>query len=113
MGGEETAMKTIGLIGGMSWESTAIYYQIINREVGGRLGGLNSGKIVLYSVNFNIKDEIRLVDNKEFLLVSVKKLVYLMEEVGFKVKVYNKNGKETKNHQQPVFISGVKVKKRQ
>ena len=45
-------MKTIGLIGGMSWESTAIYYQIINREVGGRLGGLNSGKIVLYSVNF-------------------------------------------------------------
>lgn len=45
-------MKTIGLIGGMSWESTAIYYQIINREVGERLGGLHSGKIVLYSVDF-------------------------------------------------------------
>ena len=45
-------MKTIGLIGGMSWESTAIYYQIINREVGRRLGGVHSGKIVLYSVDF-------------------------------------------------------------
>lgn len=32
-------MKTIGLIGGMSWESTALYYQIVNREVGRRLGG--------------------------------------------------------------------------
>lgn len=45
-------MKTIGLIGGMSWESTANYYQIINREVKARLGGLHSGKVCLYSVNF-------------------------------------------------------------
>lgn len=45
-------MKTIGLIGGMSWESTANYYQIINREVKSRLGGLHSGKICLYSVDF-------------------------------------------------------------
>lgn len=45
-------MKTIGLIGGMSWESTAHYYQIINREVKARLGGLHSGKVCLYSVDF-------------------------------------------------------------
>ncbi|WP_394156364.1 aspartate/glutamate racemase family protein [Vibrio campbellii] len=45
-------MKTIGLIGGMSWESTAHYYQIINREVRARLGGLHSGKVCLYSVDF-------------------------------------------------------------
>ncbi|APX08445.1 aspartate/glutamate racemase family protein [Vibrio campbellii] len=45
-------MKTIGLIGGMSWESTAQYYQIINREVKARLGGLHSGKVCLYSVDF-------------------------------------------------------------
>ncbi|MHA2743158.1 aspartate/glutamate racemase family protein [Vibrio harveyi] len=45
-------MKTIGLIGGMSWESTANYYQIINREVKARLGGLHSGKVCLYSVDF-------------------------------------------------------------
>lgn len=45
-------MKTIGLIGGMSWESTIEYYRIINELVSKRLGGLNSGKILLYSVNF-------------------------------------------------------------
>ncbi len=45
-------MKTIGLIGGMSWESTATYYKIINDTVKDQLGGLNSAKIILYSVNF-------------------------------------------------------------
>src|SRR3989344_3533652 len=45
-------MKTIGLIGGMSWESTAEYYRIINEEVRKRVGGLHSAKIVLYSVDF-------------------------------------------------------------
>ena len=46
-------MKTIGLIGGMSWESTVPYYQTINRVVGQRLGGLHSAKIALYSVEFD------------------------------------------------------------
>jgi len=45
-------MKTIGLIGGMSWESTAIYYSKINRMVRARLGGNSSGKILLHSLNF-------------------------------------------------------------
>ncbi len=45
-------MKTIGLIGGMSWESTAEYYRIINETVRDRLGGLHSGKIVMVSVDF-------------------------------------------------------------
>lgn len=45
-------MKTIGLIGGMSWESTASYYQIINETIIERLGGLHSAKIALYSVDF-------------------------------------------------------------
>lgn len=45
-------MKTIGLLGGMSWESTVHYYQIINEEVQNELGGLHSAKIVLYSVEF-------------------------------------------------------------
>ncbi len=46
-------MKTIGMIGGMSWESTATYYKIINETVKQELGGLNSAKIILYSVNFD------------------------------------------------------------
>lgn len=45
-------MKTIGLLGGMSWESTASYYQALNQEVKARLGGLHSAKICLYSVDF-------------------------------------------------------------
>ncbi|MCO5386416.1 MAG: aspartate/glutamate racemase family protein [Desulfosporosinus sp.] len=45
-------MKTIGLIGGMSWESSSEYYRIINEEVKNRLGGLHSAKCVLYSVDF-------------------------------------------------------------
>ncbi|MBV5324429.1 MAG: aspartate/glutamate racemase family protein [Rhodospirillaceae bacterium] len=45
-------MKTIGLIGGMSWESTALYYKFINEEVKRRLGGLNSAKLLICSVNF-------------------------------------------------------------
>ncbi|MEN9846351.1 MAG: hypothetical protein RIS36_1498 [Pseudomonadota bacterium] len=45
-------MKIIGLLGGMSWESTAHYYRIINEEVRKRLGGLHSAKVVLYSVDF-------------------------------------------------------------
>ncbi|HBW38698.1 aspartate/glutamate racemase family protein [Desulfosporosinus sp. BICA1-9] len=45
-------MKTIGLIGGMSWESSSEYYRIINEEVKQRLGGLHSAKCILYSVDF-------------------------------------------------------------
>jgi len=54
-------MKTIGLIGGMSWESSAEYYRIINEEVKKRLGGLHSAKCILYSVDF---DEIELCQRK-------------------------------------------------
>ena len=45
-------MKTIGLLGGMSWESSAEYYRVMNEEVKARLGGLHSAKILLYSVEF-------------------------------------------------------------
>ena len=45
-------MKTLGLLGGMSWESTVPYYRRINQRVGERLGGLHSAEIVLYSVEF-------------------------------------------------------------
>jgi len=45
-------MKTIGLLGGMSWESTVPYYRQINEAVKTRLGGLHSARIVLYSVDF-------------------------------------------------------------
>ena len=46
-------MRTIGLLGGMSWESTVLYYQLINEGVRDRLGGLHSAKILLHSVDFS------------------------------------------------------------
>ncbi|MDE2183609.1 MAG: amino acid racemase [Alphaproteobacteria bacterium] len=46
-------MQTIGLIGGMTWESTELYYRIINREVQKRLGGLHSARILLHSIDFD------------------------------------------------------------
>lgn len=45
-------MKTLGLIGGMSWESTVPYYRLINQTVAERLGGLHSARLLLYSVDF-------------------------------------------------------------
>ena len=45
-------MKTIGLIGGMSWESTLSYYKLLNEGVRQRLGGLHSAKLILHSVDF-------------------------------------------------------------
>ena len=45
-------MKTCGIIGGMSWESTLTYYKIINEEINKKLGSLHSAKIILYSVDF-------------------------------------------------------------
>lgn len=52
-------MKVIGLIGGMSWESTAEYYRIINETVKERLGGHQSAKILLYSLNFSEIEELQ------------------------------------------------------
>lgn len=46
-------MKTMGLLGGMSWESTIPYYRLINEGIKERLGGLHSAKIVLHSVDFH------------------------------------------------------------
>ncbi|MFP4623240.1 MAG: aspartate/glutamate racemase family protein [Gemmatimonadota bacterium] len=45
-------MKTVGLLGGMSWESTVPYYQVLNREVARRLGGLHSARVLLLSIDF-------------------------------------------------------------
>ncbi len=52
-------MKTIGLLGGMSWESTIPYYRLINEGVKQRLGGLHSAKLVLFSVDFQQIEELQ------------------------------------------------------
>ena len=45
-------MRTLGILGGMSWESTAVYYRLLNQGVTQRLGGLHSAALLLHSVDF-------------------------------------------------------------
>jgi aspartate racemase len=52
-------MKTIGLLGGMSWESTETYYRLVNEGVKARLGGLHSARLILYSVDFQEIEELQ------------------------------------------------------
>lgn len=54
--------KTIGMIGGVSWESTALYYKLINQSFRDHLGGLNSAKILLYSLNYDPIVELEHLD---------------------------------------------------
>ena len=61
-------MKTIGLIGGTTWESTKEYYRIINQQVNQRLGGNHSGKMILYSFDFAYLEE--LVENGDWRTVT-------------------------------------------
>lgn len=56
-------MRTLGLIGGMSWVSTAEYYRLLNQAVAERCGGLHSAKIVLASVDFAEIEELKLAGN--------------------------------------------------
>ena len=58
-------LKTIGLIGGMSWESTVTYYKIINEIIKEKLGGLHSAKCILYSVDFQEIEECQANGNWE------------------------------------------------
>lgn len=73
-------MKTIGLLGGMSWESTVDYYRLINQGIGASLGGLHSAKIVLYSVDFDAIEKMQSAgdwDGSASLLVDAAKKIQL------------------------------------
>jgi aspartate racemase len=56
---EDTIMKTIGMLGGMSWESSLEYYRIVNESVKNKLGGFHSAKCVLYSVDFEEVEKLQ------------------------------------------------------
>jgi len=71
-------VKVIGLIGGMSWESTVPYYRIVNETVKQRLGGLHSARVVLYSVDF---DEIERLQHSDQWTVAGERLAYVARAV--------------------------------
>lgn len=58
-------MKTIGLLGGMSWESSAEYYRVLNEAVKARLGGLHSARVLMHSVDFADIRDLQLADDWE------------------------------------------------
>ena len=75
-------LKTIGLIGGMSWESTVTYYKIINEVIKEKLGGLHSAKCVLYSVDFQEIEECQANGNWEKSGEILGEAAYNLEKAG-------------------------------
>lgn len=71
-------MKTIGLIGGMSWESSIEYYKIINESVRAKLGGLHSAKCIMYSVDFaeieSLQHQARWDEAAQLMVAAAKSL---------------------------------------
>ena len=76
--GDEETMRTIGLLGGMSWESTITYYEILNKTVAEKLGGYHSAKIMMYNVDFAaLENNMAVGDwdkNAEILSKAAKRL---------------------------------------
>lgn len=79
---EEKQLKTIGLIGGMSWESTVPYYKIINETVNKKLGGLHSAKIILYSVDFAEIEQYQAENNWSASGNTLGLAAHLLEQAG-------------------------------
>lgn len=75
-------MKTIGLIGGMSWESSAEYYRIINEEVKQRLGALHSAKCILYSVDFEEIERYQAEGNWKKAGETLAEVAHSVEKAG-------------------------------
>jgi aspartate racemase len=71
-------VKTIGLIGGMSWESSIEYYRIINEVTKSKLGGLHSAKSVMYSVNFaeieSLQHQSRWQEAAELMVLAAQRI---------------------------------------
>ena len=75
-------MKTIGLIGGMSWESTQEYYKFLNEGVKSELGDLNSAKILLYSFNFKEVEELQHRGEWEALTCEMVETAKRLQQAG-------------------------------
>ena len=75
-------MRTIGLVGGTSWISTVDYYRIINQQINNRLGGDESAKLILYSVNFGAIKNLTQQDNWEGVASIITAAALALEKAG-------------------------------
>jgi len=75
-------MKTIGLIGGLSWESTAEYYRFINREVQQRLGGVHSARLLLFSFDFASIEALQTAGKWEAAQTAIENAALSLKRAG-------------------------------
>lgn len=75
-------MKTLGLLGGMSWESTAEYYRLINQSINRKLGGLHSAKLILNSIDFDEIEKLQHQGEWERMGILLSDAAYSVEKAG-------------------------------
>ncbi|HRZ00623.1 MAG TPA: aspartate/glutamate racemase family protein [Burkholderiaceae bacterium] len=75
-------MKTLGLLGGMSWESTALYYRLLNQAVQARLGGLHSARLLLLSVDFHAIEALQRAGDWDAAGASLAREAQALEGAG-------------------------------
>ena len=76
-------MKKIGLLGGMSWESTSYYYAAINKRTKEILGGFHSAEIILYSVDFEVIEKLQSFDDWDGQASILKEAAKIIELAKF------------------------------
>ena len=90
-------MKTLGLIGGLSWYSTSVYYRTINQLTNERLGSSHSAKLILFSVDFEEFRLLQNVGNWDGVEKMLSDIALKLEKMGFKYEILKKylgrNGK--------------------
>ena len=84
-------MQTIGLIGGMSWESTALYYKLINERVRDRMGKLHSAPLLMYSYDFQEIKEMQYAGRWAEAAASLAQVAELLENAGARAIVLSTN----------------------
>ena len=99
-------MKKIGLIGGMSWESTQVYYQIINEAVRERLGGFHSARCILESVDFAEIERLQHLDDWDTLNQLMSNAANTLENADADVIVLCTN---TMHHCTETIVNSVRI----
>lgn len=84
-------MKTIGLLGGMSWESTVGYYQVMNQTVKARIGGLHSARILLFSVDFQVLRDFMINEDWDAVAAHLADAARTLEQGGADMIVIGTN----------------------
>lgn len=101
-----TGMQTIGLIGGMSWESTALYYKLINERVRDRMGKLHSAPLLMYSYDFEAIKQMQYAGRWTEAAASLADVARRLEGAGARAIVLCTN---TMHKLAPAIMSNVTV----